>query len=209
VASSSKPVIGRDDERVRAAKPEQRLGDRLLVAAVRDAEQLPARAGRVGQRAEEVEDRPHRELLAHRHHMGHRLVVARANMKPKPTSSMQRPTSSGESSMSTPSASSRSAEPQRLVLERLPCLATAQPAPAATRAAAVETLKVEGPAPGACRVHEVVAAAAHGGGQRAHRPGQPDQLGDGLPLRRSAIRKAAVCTSLDRPSMISARTAAA
>ena len=43
----------------------------------------------------------------------------------------------------TPSASRTSAEPHLDVNDRLPCLATTAPAPAATSAAAVETLKVE------------------------------------------------------------------
>ena len=42
----------------------------------------------------------------------------------------------------TPRASRTSAEPEREVMERLPCLATLAPAPAATKAAAVEMLKV-------------------------------------------------------------------
>src|SRR2546426_11549168 len=45
--------------------------------------------------------------------------------------------------MRTPSASSTSAEPHLDVNDRLPCLATTAPAPAATNAAAVEILKVE------------------------------------------------------------------
>src|SRR2546423_1319868 len=68
-------------------------------------------------------------------------------MKPKPTSRMHSPTASGGRSIRAPSASSRSADPHRLVAERLPCLATAQPAPAAISAAVVETLKVERPPP--------------------------------------------------------------
>src|SRR2546423_3091254 len=68
-------------------------------------------------------------------------------MKPKPTSSMQAATSPGSSSMLAPRASSTSAEPLGLLAERLPCFATLQPAPAATRAAVVETLKVGRPPP--------------------------------------------------------------
>ena len=49
---------------------------------------------------------------------------------------------SGPSSMSTPSTSRTSALPQREVNERFPCLATGTPAPAATKAAAVEILNV-------------------------------------------------------------------
>ena len=47
----------------------------------------------------------------------------------------------------TPSASSTSALPARLVAARLPCFATGTPAPATTKAAAVETLKVPAPSP--------------------------------------------------------------
>jgi len=49
--------------------------------------------------------------------------------------------------MLTPSAVSTSALPERRVMVRLPCLATFSPAPAATKATAVETLKVETPVP--------------------------------------------------------------
>ena len=70
-----------------------------------------------------------------------------ANMKPKPISSMQVATCSGVSSICTPRASSRSADPDFDVAERLPCLATAQPAPAAIKAAVVEMLNVLGPPP--------------------------------------------------------------
>ena len=49
--------------------------------------------------------------------------------------------------MGTPRASKTSADPQREVTARLPCLATSAPAAAATRAAPVEMLKVAGPPP--------------------------------------------------------------
>ena len=75
-----------------------------------------------------------------------------------------------------------SAEPELEVLERLPCLATAQPAPAAIRAAVVETLKVDGPPP----VPAVSTSSSRPVSTRvasaAHRPGQADQLGHGLAL---------------------------
>ncbi len=72
---------------------------------------------------------------------------AGANMNPNPTSSMHRATASGPRSMRAPSASSTSAEPDSPVAERLPCLATVHPAPAAISAAVVETLKVRRPPP--------------------------------------------------------------
>ena len=65
-----------------------------------------------------------------------------ANMKPMPISSMHCATSAGERSRLTPAASSRSAAPEALETDRLPCLATLAPAPEATRAEAVEMLKV-------------------------------------------------------------------
>jgi hypothetical protein len=130
-------------------------------------------------------------------------------MKPKPTSSIQRPTCSGSSSMLTPSASSRSAEPQLLVAERLPCLATAQPAAAATSAAVVETLKVEGPPPVPAVSTRSVRVVATGVASERIVRARPTSSGTVSPLARSAIRKAAVCTSLERPAMISASTAAA
>ena len=97
--------------------------------------------------------------------------------------------------MSTPSASSRSAEPHLLVLERLPCLATAQPAPAATSAAVVETLKVEGPPPVPAVSTRSRRAGPTGAASDAHRPRQPDQLGDRLPLRPQGDQEGA---GLDR-----------
>src|SRR3954454_23115202 len=130
-------------------------------------------------------------------------------MNPKPTSSMQRPTCPGSISTLTPSASSRSAEPDLLVLERLPCLAIAQPAPAATIAAVVETLKVEGPPPvpavSTSSLREVRTGTASERIVRA----SPTSSGTVSPLARSAIRKAAVWTVSARPSMISVSTAEA
>src|SRR4029077_9840257 len=132
-----------------------------------------------------------------------------ANMKPKPISSMQRPTCSGSSSTSNPSASSRSAEPHLLVLERLPCLAIAQPAPAATRAAVVETLKVEGPPP----VPQVSTRSSRLVGTGAASPrivrARPTSSGTVSPFARRAIRKAPVWIGSVRPSMISLSTAEA
>ena len=70
-----------------------------------------------------------------------------ANRKAMPTSSRQRPSASVSPESCTPRASSTSAEPERLDTARLPCLATRAPPAAATRAAAVEMLKVPRPSP--------------------------------------------------------------
>ena len=44
---------------------------------VRDADQLAPRPGRIRQRTEQVEDRAHRELAAHRDDVARRLVMRR------------------------------------------------------------------------------------------------------------------------------------
>jgi hypothetical protein len=128
-------------------------------------------------------------------------------MKPKPISSMQVATSAGASSMSTPSASSTSAEPERLVAERLPCLATGQPAPAAISAAVVEMLNVVGPPPvPAVSTTPGTSSSTCAASERIVRA-NPTSSETVSPLARREIRKAAVCTSLARPSMISVSAA--
>ena len=68
--------------------------------------------------------------------------IAGANMNTIPASARTRAMTGTGASSGMPSASSRSALPQREVYERLPCLATRTPAPAATNAATVEMLNV-------------------------------------------------------------------
>src|SRR4051812_7456079 len=132
-----------------------------------------------------------------------------ANMKPKPTVSMQAATSSGSRSIRAPSASSTSADPDLPVALRLPCFATTQPAPAATNAAQVETLNVGRPPP-------VPAVSS-----RSSRPASTDRASERIvrarptssstvsPFVRSAIRNAADCASDAAPSITSRSTAAA
>ena len=194
-----------------AAEADQRLGDRLLVVAVGDAEQLPAGAGGVGQRAEEVEDRAHAPAPCG---PGTTWAIAAwwrgANMKPKPTSSMQRPTCSGSSSMLTPRASSRSAEPHLLVLERLPCLATAQPAAGGDQRRRGRDVEGRGAAAGAGGVDQVRAAAGRPAppASASSAPGRPARArSPPWPAARSGRRRSAPRSA--RPSMISASTAEA
>ncbi len=130
-------------------------------------------------------------------------------MNPKPTSATQRATASGSSSILTSSASSRSAEPQRLVLDRLPCLATAQPAPAATSAAAVEMLKVEGPPPVPAVSTRSSRRTSTEAARRRMVRARPTSSATVSPLARRAIKKAAACTSPARPSITSSSTAEA
>ena len=131
-----------------------------------------------------------------------------ANMKPKPAPSMQSATCSGPRSIRAPSASSTSAEPQRLVAERLPCLATRQPAPAATSAAVVDTLKVGRPPP-VPAVSTRPSPASTGTASSRIARASPVISSTVSPLVRRAIRNAAVWASEASPDMISWSTRAA
>ena len=104
-------------------------------------------------------------------------------MKPMPASAMQRLTCAGAMSMATPRASSTSALPHLLVAERLPCLATVTPAPAATSAAAVEMLNVLGAvAAGAAGVEDHVGVDVDLLGQLGHGARHAHDLLGGLAL---------------------------
>src|SRR3954452_6135291 len=132
-----------------------------------------------------------------------------ANMKPKPHSSMQAATAAGSRSIRAPSASSTSAEPDRPVALRLPCLATAQPAPAATNAAVVETLNVgrPPPVPAVSSRSSRLASTATASSRIAR--ARPTSSSTVSPFVRRAIRNAADWASEAAPDMISRRTAAA
>src|SRR4051794_39383994 len=124
-------------------------------------------------------------------------------MKPKPISSMHSATCSGVSSICTPRASRRSAEPHFEVAERLPCLAPAQPAPAAIRAAVVEMLNVVGPPPvPAVSTRSSLLTLTWVERFRIVRA-RPTSSATVSPFARSAIRNAPIRTGSARPSMIS------
>ena len=71
------PVLAVDDEHVPAAEALQHAHLDADEVGMEHAEQLVRRAGRIGERAQDVEDRPHAELLAHRRRVLHRAVVRR------------------------------------------------------------------------------------------------------------------------------------
>ena len=85
-------------------------------------------AGRVRQRAEQVERRPDADLAAGRAGVRHRRMEARGEQEGEAVgrAGPRRPTSASWS-IRMPSASSTSAEPEREVIARLPCLATGHP----------------------------------------------------------------------------------
>jgi len=129
-------------------------------------------------------------------------------MNPKPASSMQRATSSGSRSIRAPSASSRSADPDRLVAERLPCLATKQPAPAAISAAVVETLKLRRPPPVPAVSSRLSARACTRSAKARIALASPVNSSTVSPLVRRAIRNPAICVCATSPAMISCSTSA-
>src|SRR4051794_40677967 len=85
----------------------------------------------------------------------------------------------------------------------------ALPAPAATRAAVVETLKVDGPPPVPQVSTRSSRPAVTGVARRRIVRARPTSSGTVSPFARSAIRKAPVWIGSVRPSMTSFRTAEA
>src|SRR5581483_1311232 len=71
------PVLRVDDERALAARGLERARDEVARPVREDADELPPRARRVHERAEEVEDRADAELLARGGDVLERRVVAR------------------------------------------------------------------------------------------------------------------------------------
>src|SRR5687768_12991919 len=130
-------------------------------------------------------------------------------MKPKPISPIRRPTAPGPGSRAMPSASTTSAEPQRLVTARFPCLATGTPAPATTKAARVEMLKV--PAPSAPVPHRSTApSGAATGTARALMTRAKAASSSGVsPRTRSMASSAATWVAGAAPSMSSSIAASA
>ena len=87
-----------------------------------------------------------------------------------PTSRMARAVASGGRAIRIPHASSRSALPHWLEIERLPCFATCTPAPATTNAAMVEMLNVLQPSPPVPQVSSSVCPVQAGVDRRGHVP---------------------------------------
>ena len=105
---------------------------------------------------------------------------------------MARAHSAGGMGMRTPMASSRSALPHWLEIERLPCLATRTPAPATTNATTVEMLKVRKPvAAGAAGIQQRLAAepGIHRLGHLPQRTREAHQFVDGLAFHAQRHQK--------------------
>ena len=145
MVSSSSPSSPRNSStsvgRRRPAR--EHLGHHRRHPRVAAADRAGGRLRRVGQRAEEVEDRRDAQFPARRTGVPERRVdtPARSRTRCRPRRRWRRPPSAG-SEIATPSPSSRSAAPHLLDAARLPCLTTGAPAPAITIAAIVEMFTV-------------------------------------------------------------------
>src|SRR5215208_4311224 len=126
-------------------------------------------------------------------------------MKPKPISRMQASTTSTSTSIRPPSASRTSSDPHWLVAERFPCFATRQPAPAAMKAAVVETLKVGLPPPVPAVSTRSPPASTLTARSRST-AASPVISPTVSPFVRRAMRNAAAWASDAFPSMISVST---
>ena len=111
--------------------------------------------------------------------------------------------------MLTPRASSTSALPQRDEAARLPCLATGQPAPATTSAAAVEMLKVPARSPPVPQVSTAGVRSGTGTAWSRIDLTIPVSSSTVSPLIRSAASKAPIWAGVATPSNISSITARA
>ena len=132
-----------------------------------------------------------------------------ANMKAIPASVRHRSTPSAPRSIRTPSASSRSADPQCEEAARLPCLATTAPAPAATMAASVEMLKVSERSPPVPHVSTTGSAHRTGCAISSAVRDSPSISSTVSPLVRRAIRNPPTWAGVAFPSMIASMARAA
>ena len=171
-----------------ARRPEQpqRAREQLGQLGTRHADDLPRRAGGIGQRAEQVERRPHAQLAPRRRRVLHRRMERRREEERDVAASCSvRSTTAGAAARFTPSCSNTSALPQRLDTDRLPCLATLTPHAATTSAAADEMLNVPARSPPVPQVSNTSPSGLDSfTAVLAHRPREADDLGRPLAFHR-------------------------
>ena len=129
---------------------------------------------------------------------------AAANRNVMPASVARAATRSGGRSSRTPSASRTSADPDCEDADRLPCLTTRAPAPAATIAAIVEMLTdIDRSAPGADDVEQPALARRSAWPARPSRRPVPPTSSTVSPLARSETAKPAIWAGVASPARIS------
>ncbi len=125
--------------------------------------------------------------------------ISGAKRKTNPVARRQATAWSGVNAVGTPSASSTSAEPQREVRLRLPCLAIFAPAAAATNATPVEMLKVPLASPPVPQVSTNAArsASVRGNVTAVARMASTNPASSSAvtPRAANAVRNAAICAS--------------
>src|SRR3954469_1238546 len=126
-----------------------------------------------------------------------------AKKKPIPASCTQRATPGAGRSMTTPSASSTSADPDDDDAARLPCLATGTPAAAATTAAIEEMLTVWAPSPPVPTMSTQSIDSCTGVACASISAARPATSSADSPLARSATAKAATWTGVASPVITS------
>ncbi len=104
-------------------------------------------------------------------------------------------------SIRTPSASRTSADPDRDVIARLPCLATGTPAAATMTAAVVEMLNVPEPSPPVPTMSIAPAGASTRRTRSRIALANPVSSSTVSPRIRSATSSAASCAGVDSPSI--------
>src|SRR5215207_11416779 len=123
-----------------------------------------------------------------------------AKQKPMPTSATVAATPSGGRVIATPRASRRSALPQRPDMARLPCLATRWPAPTATTAARVDTLKVPARSPPVPQVSSSGPGTSRGAAAASMALTRPVISVAVSPLMRRPVAKAAIWAGVASPA---------
>src|SRR6476620_2208899 len=130
-------------------------------------------------------------------------------MKPSPHSVMQREIVSGDASIFTPSSFSTSAEPEREEIARLPCFATGTPAPATTKAAQVEMLKVPLPSPPVPQVSMAPSGARTVSTLARMARAAPAISSTVSPRTRSPMTSAPICAGVATPDITRSNASAA
>ncbi len=129
--------------------------------------------------------------------------------KPMPISHKQARTIAKSTSMLTPSAVNTSAEPDCEESARLPCLATGTPQPAATKALAVEMLKLPEESPPVPQVSIVPGGASTAIAFARMIRAAPAISSTVSPRTLSAIRNAPICDGVAFPLMMISKAASA
>src|SRR5437773_307092 len=215
------PVGAVDDERPDGAELREHAGQGLREARRRDLDQLGVRAGGIRQRPQEIEDGPDTDLTTGRHHVLHGRVQERGIHEPDADLVDAAPHLRGGELEADPEGLHDVGRSHKVEDERLPCLATFSPAPATTKAVAVETLKVPEASPPVPQVsmsisRSVPARAAstwpRGRTRTAFQritSASPISSSTVSPFMRSAVRNAATWTWVAAPDMIASIAAAA